>query len=198
MYSLHFGRNFSEVFLPPFITATGYLPAGESTLLFLLCVCIRTPRVRSSPAFTCLPLTFLTLRRQCSTFVAFKRLAIVPYSFSHIADWNTRLRKFRFEEKKRVFLISREISFFFSLLDLTSVTNLVNDIVTCIMRQVVLQDWNYFELQIRKNLRFSKFYISFGKWMRHLILLRWGFFLSPSRDYVPDIYLIIVQTEILR
>lgn len=39
----------------------------------LSALCTSAPRVRSSPALTCLPLTFLTLRGQRSTFVAFKR-----------------------------------------------------------------------------------------------------------------------------
>lgn len=44
----------------------------------LSALCTSAPRVRSSPALTCLPLTFLALRGQRSTFVAFKRCA-APY-----------------------------------------------------------------------------------------------------------------------
>lgn len=88
--------------LAHFTTAAGYLPAGESILLSLSALCTSAPRVRSSPALTCLPLTFLALRGQRSTFVAFKRCDSrrAVHSSFHVAA-QTPLGHGRVEKKRK-------------------------------------------------------------------------------------------------
>jgi len=59
-------QPFTRSFLNRLTTAVGYLPAGraDSSSLSLLFARIRASGARSSPALTCLPLTFLALRGQ--------------------------------------------------------------------------------------------------------------------------------------